>query len=167
MDQTELPPWRPELDAIVGARHGGQVSTIAARLKDLDGRYPNVPEIAFQLAWTCDILGRAAEAIPHYERAVALGLQPNELSAALIGLGNALRVNGEAARAVEVLESGKRQFPQHREIELFLAIALQAAGRSADSVRLLIETILDTTEDPGLNAYQRAIRYHAGRLAQP
>jgi hypothetical protein len=34
-------------------------------------------------------------------------------------------------------------------------------------VRLLIETILDTTEDPGLNAYQRAIRYHAGRLAQP
>ena len=72
--------WKPELDAIIGARHGGQVDHVLGLLQKLDARFPNVPEIAYQLAWTCDVLGREAEAVPHYERAVALGLAPNELA---------------------------------------------------------------------------------------
>jgi len=56
--------WKPELDAIIGARHGGQVDHVLGLLQKLDTRFPNVPEIAYQLAWTCDVLGREAEAVP-------------------------------------------------------------------------------------------------------
>ncbi|PTY05831.1 hypothetical protein DB347_15885 [Opitutaceae bacterium EW11] len=164
MSTDPLPAWKAELDAIVGSRHGGQIATLARRLVDLDHRFPNIAEIAYQLAWTLDNLGKPADAVPHYERAVALGLPPNELSGALIGLGNCLRLTGAAPRAVELLESGKRQFPDHREFDLFLSLALHDAGRSADAVRLLIETVLETTEDPGLAAYQRSLRFHAGKL---
>lgn len=158
------PPWKGELDAIVGARHGGQVSAIAARLAALEARYPNVAEIAFQLAWTYEILGRIEQAIPHYERALTLGLQPNEHASALIGLANCQRGSGLAERSVETLEAAKRQFPAYREIELYLALSLQAAGRSADAVRSLIDLVLESSEDPGLAAHQRALRYHAGKL---
>ena len=110
------------------------------------------------------MLGRTEEAAQHYERAIALGLPPNDHSVVLIGLANALRLSGETARAVEVLEDAQRQFPDYREISLFLGIALHAAGRSADAVKRLIDAALDASEDPGLSAYQRSIRYHASKL---
>jgi len=160
----EIPGWKEELDAIVGARTYGQSKEILPRLKLLDERYPNVAEINSQLAWTCEAISRTADALPYYEKAVALGLPPNELSGALLGLGTTLRTLGQPARAVEVLRSGKAQFPENREFDVFLALALHDLGRHTEALQLLIETLCDTTEDPGLTAYQRAIRYAAAKL---
>lgn len=157
--------WKPELDAIVGARHGGRVAGVLDQLKDLDARHPNVAEIAYQLAWTCDVLGREQEALPWYEKAVALGLPPNELAGAMLGLGSTLRVLGLADRSVAVLRSAKSQFPENREFDVFLALSLHDAGGHAEAMRLLVETLCDTSEDPGITAYQRALRFYASKLA--
>jgi tetratricopeptide (TPR) repeat protein len=156
--------WQEELEAIVGARAHGQSKEIIPRLKSLDERHPNVAEINFQIAWSCDVLGLAADALPYYEKAVALGLPPNELSGALLGLGNTLRALGQQARAVEVLRSGKSQFPENREFDVFLSLALHELGQHTAALQLMIETLCDTTEDPGLTAYQRAIRHAAAKL---
>lgn len=156
--------WKEELDAIVGARAHGQAGEIFPRLQQLDAKHPNVAEINYQLAWTCDVLGRAQEAIPYYEKAVALGLPPNEHSGALIGLGSTLRAVGQLARSSEVLRSGKAQFPDNPEFDVFLALTLHASGKHADALRLALDTLCDTTEDPGLTAYQRAIRHAAAIL---
>ncbi|MBW7895003.1 MAG: tetratricopeptide repeat protein, partial [Opitutaceae bacterium] len=110
-----LPAWKDELDAIIGARHGGQVKQVLQRLQELDRRFPNVAEINYQLAWTCDVLGRGTEALPYYEKAVALGLPANELAGALLGLGSTLRNLGQFERSAEVLRSGQAQFPDNRE----------------------------------------------------
>ncbi len=158
--------WKSELDAIIGARHGGQIEHVLGLLTKLDARHPNVPEIVYQLAWTHDTLGRTAHAIPLYEKAVTLGLLPGELSGALIGLGSALRVSGQAVRAIEVLETGRRQFPENLEFEVFLAMALHSAGRHAEAMQLLLTTLVETSEDLGISAYQRAIRYQADQLAE-
>lgn len=163
-DHPELPAWREELDAIVGARHGGQVAHVLDLLKKLDARHPHVAEINYQLAWTCDVLGREAEALPYYEKAVALGLAPNELSGALLGLGSTLRNVGQLNRSADVLRSGRAQFPDNREFDVFLALTLHDLGQHAESARLLLTVIADTSEDPGLTAYQRAIRFYAGKL---
>lgn len=159
-----LPDWKQELDAIVGARAHGQFAEILPRLQELDARYPNIAEIAYQLAWTHDTLGHSAEAVPWYEKAIALGLSPNELSGALLGLGSALRILGRLEQSATVLRSGRSQFPENREFEVFLALTLHAQGRSAEALRLVLETLCDTTEDPGLTAYQRAIRHEASKL---
>ena len=159
-----LPTWKPELTAIVGARAHGQLREILPRLKALDARHPAIAEINYQLAWTCDVLERAADALPYYEKAVALGLPANELSGALLGLGATLRALGQLDRSAAVLRSGRTQFPANREFDVFLALTLHAQGEHAAALQLALTTLCDTTEDPGLTAYQRAIRYHAGKL---
>ncbi len=164
MSLADSPDWKPELDAIIGARHGGQVEHVLGLLQKLDTRFPNVPEIAYQLAWTSDILGREAEAVPHYERAIALGLAPNELAGALLGLGSTLRHTGALTRSAEVLRSGRTQFPDNREFDVFLALTLHALGQHDEATKLLLLTLADTSEDPGITTYQRAIRFQANRL---
>ncbi len=159
-----IPAWKEELDAIVGSRHGGQIDHVLDLLRKLDARFPLVAEINYQLAWTCDVLGLEAEALPFYEKAVALGLAPNDLSGALLGLGSTLRNVGQLQRSAEVLRSGRTQFPDNREFDVFLAITLHDLGEHAESTRLLLTVIADTSEDPGLTTYQRAIRFYAGKL---
>ena len=156
--------WREELDAIVGARAHGQLEEILPRLQKLDGRHPNVAEINYQLAWTCDVLDRAKEALPYYEKAIALGLPPNELSGALLGLGSTLRNLGKLERSAKVLHSGKTQFPDNPEFGIFLSLTLYQQGKHAEAMQLVLNTLCDTTDDPGLTAYQRAIRHAASKL---
>lgn len=156
--------WKEPLAAITGARHGGQVAQVLRQLKELDAQHPNVAEINYQIAWTCDVLGREAEALPYYEKAVALGLPANELAGALLGLGSTLRNLGQLERSAEVLRSGQAQFPDNREFDVFLALTLHDLGQHAEATKLLLTVIADTSEDPGLTAYQRAIRFYAGKL---
>lgn len=157
-------PWKDELDAIVGARAYGQSEEILPRLRKLDARHPNVAEINYQLAWTYDVLDRAADALPYYEKAVALGLPPNELAGAMIGLGSTLRSLGQLERSAGVLRSGQVQFPDNPEFAVFLSLTLHQQGKVADALRLALDTLCETTDDPGLTAYQRAIRHAAAKL---
>jgi tetratricopeptide (TPR) repeat protein len=167
MDLAEtLPEWKPALDAIVGARHGDRSAGVLEQLRDLDARHPNVAEIAYQLAWTCDVLGREREALPYYEKAVALGLPRSELGGALLGLGSTLRCLGQYERAAEVLRSAKTELPESREFDVFLAMTLHNLGRHAEAMELLLATLADTSKDPGITAYQRAIRFYADKLEQ-
>ena len=163
-EQVDLPVWKEELDAIVGARAHGQSEEIFPRLQQLDLRNPNIAEINYQLAWTCDVLDRTEEAVSYYEKAIALGLPANELSGALIGLGSTFRTLGHAHRATKVLRSGKAQFPENREFDVFLALSLHDEGQHAEAMRLVLETLCATTEDPGLTAYQRTLRHAASKL---
>ena len=163
-EPSAIPAWKEELDAIVGARAHGQAREILPRLKSLDESHPNVAEINFQLAWSCDVLGRAKDALPCYEKAVALGLRPNELSGALLGLGSTLRTLGQLDRSAEVLRSGKTQFPENHEFDVFLALTFHQQGKHTAAMQLVLETLCDTTEDPGLTAYQRAIRHAASQM---
>jgi tetratricopeptide (TPR) repeat protein len=163
-DDPPIPAWKEELDAIVGARAHGQFNQLLPRLQDLDARHPHVAEIAAQIAWTCDVLGRHEQALAAYEKAVALGLSPNELSNAYVGLGNTLRALGQPDRSAEVLRAAKLQFPDNREFDAFLALTLHAQGRHGEALALALETLCDTTDDPGLTAYGRALRHAAAKL---
>ncbi|HEY4300061.1 MAG TPA: tetratricopeptide repeat protein [Candidatus Didemnitutus sp.] len=151
--------WREELDSILEARTYGKVAETLPLLIALDERHPNVAEINYQLAWTCDVLSRPADALPYYQKSVALGLPPNEHSGALIGFAATLRNLGQSAWAIEVLQSGKRQFPSNREFDAFLALALHDEKRHAEAIRMLTELLCETSEDPGITAYQRALRH--------
>ena len=110
------------------------------------------------------MLDRAAEALPYYEKAIALGLSPNELSGAQLGLGSTLRLLGQLERSADVLRSGQLQFPDNPEFAIFLTLTLHAQGRQTEALQLALETLCATTEDPGLTAYQRAIRHAAAKL---
>jgi len=158
-------PWKPELDAIVGARHGGAGEVLVKRLQDLDARHPNVPEICHQVAWSLEVLGRAAESLPWYEKAIMLGLSPNEHSTAVLGQVGCLRALGRPQEAAAILQGLRTQFPENREYDAFLALCQWDLGQKAEAVRTLMDVLVETTEDFGIRAAQRNLRHQASRLA--
>lgn len=157
--------WKEELDAIVGARHGGASEALLSRLQDLDRRRPNVPEILYQLAWSYDSVGKPEEALSRYEKALSLGLDPNEHAGALIGLSTCLLKTGQAPKASEIFKSAQAQFPENREFEAFLALARFAEGKQAEALQILLVVLAETSEDPGIVSYQRTLRHLATRLS--
>ena len=158
------PPWKEELDAIVSARHGGALAQTLPRLLALAARHPDAGEIHYQIAWTHDANDQSPQAIPHYEKAIVLGLETESLAGAILGLGSSLRVAGEFEKSERVLRDGLERFPDHNEFRAFLALTLHDLGRHAEALSLVMTTLLDTAEDPGITAYQRALRYYAGEL---
>ncbi len=151
--------WKPELDAIVGARHGGRTDAVLPALRRLDARHPHVPEIAAELAFTLAAAGASAEALAAYERALALGLpSAAEQANTLAGHAVCLLRLGRASEAVTALEHARVQFPEHAEFAAFLAVARHRAGQADAAFALLLSTLLETTEDIGLAAHQRTLR---------
>ena len=103
MEDTE-PLWKPSLDAITGARHGGQTDNILDQLRALADEFPHVAEIAYQLAWTLDSLDQPAAALALTTKPLLLSGWPlTSKAGALVGLGNCLRIAGELDRAAETL----------------------------------------------------------------
>jgi hypothetical protein len=99
--------------------------------------------------------GLEAEAIPHYERAIAAGLSGEQLAKALVGLGSSLRNVDRVEESVSVLEDACRRFPDHQAMPVFLAFSLWSAGRRGEAVALLARR---AGEGSG---YERAIREYA------
>ncbi|MCU0792239.1 MAG: hypothetical protein MUE42_05180 [Opitutaceae bacterium] len=158
--------WKPELDAIVGARHGGRIDTVLPALRRLDARHSHVPEIAAELAFTLASTGDDLGALAAYERALALGLpSPAEQANTLVGHAVCLLRLDRAGEAVTALEAARVQFPDHAEFAAFLAVAKHRSGDTDAAFALLLRTLLESSEDVGLAAHQRTLRALLGPLA--
>lgn len=125
---------------------------------------PDDPGLNYEAACAHDYLGLEREAVPFYERAIANGLAGEALQGALLGLGSTYRALGDYQQAIATLRRGLERFPDHREFSTFLALAYYNVGEYNDAVRTLLLTLLDTTQDPNLVRYDRALRFYADHL---
>ena len=89
-----------------------------------------------------DRWGEEAEAIPLYERALALGLAPEDRMSALLGLGSSLRNVGRHREAVSTLRAAVAEFPDHTALRTFLALALYSHAEYDDAVATLLDLVL-------------------------
>jgi tetratricopeptide (TPR) repeat protein len=105
-----------------------------------------------------DRQGLEAEAIPHYEQAIAAGLPDEQLAEAMLGLGSSLRNVSRNDEAVRMLEDAVRRFPDHQALPIFLAFSLWTAGRCGEALALLAERLGDGT------GYERAIGEYAAEI---
>lgn len=110
-------------------------------------------------AFGYDREGHEAEAIPHYERAIAAGLSGEQLEKALLGLGSSLRNVNRLEESVAVLEDACRRFPDHQALPVFLALSLWSAGRQGEALALLARRLGEGS------GYERAIREYADAIA--
>ena len=83
-----------------------------------------------------------AAAIAAYERALALGLPPDERYRALVGLGGALRGAGRHQEAVQVLRTAISEFPEMAAPHAHLALALHANGDGRQAMVALLDLVL-------------------------
>lgn len=125
---------------------------------------PNDALLNYQCAWSFDVLGKEAEAIPYYENAIDLGLPENDLQGALLGLGSTYRTLGEYEKSRNVLLKGIRQFPNNKAIQVFYSMTLYNLNEHQNAMELLLKCLLDTTTDHEILRYQKAIRFYSDKL---
>ena len=133
-------------------------------LLQLHSEYSDDPQVNLQCAWIHDLLGLEREAIPFYEKAVAIGLSGDDLQNALLGMGSTYRCIGEYQMAKETFEHALGHFPNHQEFRIFLAMTLYNLKEHTKAMEILLTSLLDTTKDEGILSYERALRFYADKL---
>lgn len=111
-----------------------------------------------------DGLGREREAIPRYELAMEAGLSGDDLEEATINLGSSYRVVGEPEKAAGLLRASVERFPENRALGVFLSMALHDLGEHAEATGLLLRALAETSSDPWVGRYARAITFYSERL---
>jgi tetratricopeptide (TPR) repeat protein len=155
---------RSELESAIRLREVGDFQEAESLLARVLEETPDDAEANHQMAWLFDVQGREREAVPYYARAVAGDLPDEERRGALLGLGSTYRALGEYPEAVEVLGQGVSEFPADRAMQTFLALALYNIGEHRQAVDLLLKHLVETTSDPGIRSYEKALRFYTGRL---
>ena len=143
---------------------GGKPDEARAILRDLAAAHPDDPQAQFRVACTCDGLGYERDAIPRYERAIALGLGGDDLQMAHVNLGSSHRAIGQYEQAVAVWRAGIGRFPDNRALPVFLAMAQHNLGDHAAAMETLLRHLAETTSDPWIARYRRAILFYADKL---
>jgi tetratricopeptide (TPR) repeat protein len=155
---------RSELESAIRLREIGDYREAESLLSEILAESPDEAEANHQMAGLYDVQGREREAVPYYLKAVAGELPGEERRGALLGLGSTYRALGEYPEAVEVLRQGVSEFPADRAMQTFLALALYNIGEHRQAVDLLLKHLVETTSDPGILSYEKALRFYTGRL---
>ncbi|MEA4812264.1 MAG: tetratricopeptide repeat protein [Anaerolineaceae bacterium] len=133
-------------------------------LKQLVDQNPESAELNYQFACSLDILGQEKNAIEYYKKAIALGLDGDDLLRAFVGLGSSYRTIGEYEKSKEILSAGLNAFPRHHGLLTFYAIALYNLREYKESTEILLSLLAETTSDQSIKDYDEAIRFYAKNL---
>jgi tetratricopeptide (TPR) repeat protein len=149
------------LEDALALRKDGHQERAKELLIELAREQPLDAKVQYECGGIHDALGLEADAVPYYRKAMELGLPPEDLIGAYTCLGSTLRTLGRYDEALQVLQEGRARFPHAREIDPFLAMTLHNAGQTQAALQLLLTTLLDTTKDESIRAYERALRFYA------
>jgi len=149
------------LEAATALRAEGRHDEARAELVTLAAAHPHDALVQYEAACVHDFLGDEAAAVPYYVAAIAAGLPDEALRGAYLGLGSTYRTLGRYADADAVLVAGRERFPDARELAVFHAMVLHNLGRSKVAVEMLLTLLAQTSANPGIAAYRRAITAYA------
>lgn len=136
----------------------GRMDRLAGELPDGD------PAGLYERASARDALGREAEAVPLYRRALDAGLPAERRRRAVIQLASSLRNVGAAAEAADLLsaELGAVSDELDDAVRAFHALALADSGREREAVSVALTALAHR-----LPEYQRVVGEYARLLIQP
>lgn len=126
--------------------------------------HPGHAELHYEVAGLHDMLGREAQAIPLYRKAIELGLGEASLRGAWLGLGSSYHTTGHYAEALATFDEALARFPEAAEFRVFRAMVCYNLGRNKEGMESLLAVLAATTTDPALTPYRRAIALYAEDL---
>lgn len=132
--------------------------------RQLHAEYPHDGRLAYEHACAHDRLGLEAEAIPLYREALAGGLLEPHRTSARVGLASSLRVVGEPAAALEVLDELAAERPDSTAGPAFRALVLHDLGRTSEAVAVAVEELSRHLAGSDAEGYDPALRYYADEL---
>ncbi len=152
-----------EEDRIAAARALDLEDGLAA-FRELHTTLPGDARLAYEYACAHDRLGLEAEAIPLYREALAHGLLEPHRTGARIGLASSLRVVGDPAAALEVLDELAAERPESTAGPAFRALVLHDLGRHGEAVAVAVEELARHLAGSDAEGYDPALRYYAREL---
>lgn len=152
------------LNLAITLRESGHPADARSLLIALATDYPDDPGIHYQTAWAHDLLGREAEAVPYYERALALGLGEPDREGLVLGLGSTYRNVNRHNDAVATLEQGVRDYPANDAMRCFLALAQLSDGQPDIALATMLTLVLDTSQSPSVERFRRALTWYRDDL---
>jgi len=153
-----------DLSSIRELRQAGQHEQAQQQLVELAVQFPNDAVVQYEAACVHDYLGLEREAVPFYVAAIQHGLSGEDLRNAYLGLGSTYRALGQYNESKQTLREGLSHFPEATEMKVFLAMTLYNLGEHHTALTSLLHVIADTTSDPEVKSYQRAIQLYAEDL---
>ncbi|MEZ6932602.1 tetratricopeptide repeat protein [Aeromonas sp. S16(2024)] len=126
--------------------------------------HPQHAELHYEVASLHDMQGREAQAIPLYQKAITLGLGEASLRGAWLGLGSSYRCTGQYTEALAAFDQGLARFPDAAEFRVFRAMTSYNLGHHKEGMETLLAVLAETTADPALVPYRRAIALYAEDL---
>lgn len=128
--------------------------------------FPDNALVNYHFAWSFDVLGLEADAVPYYEKAIQIGLNETNAMGAFIGLGSTYRALGQYDKSEIVFEKGIEQFPENKAMKTFYAMTLYNLGKHREAMEILLTSIAHSTNDSEILSYKRAIEFYADKLDQ-
>jgi tetratricopeptide (TPR) repeat protein len=155
-----------QLAEAIHHRTEGNLEQALILFQTLHTAHPDDARVNYHFAWLYDKMGNEHAAVPYYERAIQIGLADEELVGAMLGLGSTYRCIGQYEKARQLLTEGVAKFPERGEFKVFLAMTLHNLEQFAAAMQLLLECVAHTSQDAGIQHYQRAILFYADKLDQ-
>jgi tetratricopeptide (TPR) repeat protein len=145
---------------------GGASDKAECVLLGLLEEHPEDARSNYLMASLCDQRGQERRAVPFYRRTLAQpgGLSEEDLASAYLGLGSTYRVLGDYEASRKTLQEGIERFPGDRALSTFLALTLHNLGEHGDATSILLKNLIETTGDPGIRNYVRALAHYADHL---
>ncbi|NMH67494.1 tetratricopeptide repeat protein [Bacillus sp. RO3] len=153
-----------KIEEAIALRESTDYKDSIDRWKELIQAEPANAFLHYQCAWTHDAMGNESGAVPYYEEAIRLGLDDTDLQGAYLGLGSTYRTLGEYEKSREVFEKGLEHFPENTAMKVFYSMTLYNLSEHRKGMQLLLECIAETSQDPGIEPYKKAISFYSGRL---
>lgn len=152
------------LAEVVSLRESGRAEQARPPLIVLATEFPDDAEVQYQAAWVHDYLGLEKDAVPYYERALALGLPEPEMEGLVLGLGSTYRNVGRIADSLALLERGVADYPANHAMRCFLALTRLSNNEPDEALALAFDVILDTSADATIDRYRRALSSYRDEL---
>ncbi len=133
-------------------------------LLELLDEFPDDPQVLFEVGGAYDVLDEARVAISYYQRAVDAGLDGDYLQECLTCLGLCQRGVGDFETAIATLQKAVDANPDDNSSRVFLALAYYSDGQDDEAVRLLLDLLINTTEDENIRAYADTLDYYKDNL---
>ncbi|WP_026690448.1 tetratricopeptide repeat protein [Alteribacter aurantiacus] len=153
-----------QVDKALDLRKSGDHKESNELIMRLVDQYPDDPFIHYQCAWSFDLLGEEASAVPFYEKAIEIGLSPTDLEGALLGLGSTYRTLGEYKKSESTFLKGIKRFPENRAMQTFYSMTLYNLNEHSKAMELLLKCLIDTSRDPEILSYKKAIEFYSDKL---
>src|SRR5699024_1146970 len=125
---------------------------------------PNNASVNYQYALNFDLLGEEKKAVTYYERAIKLGLAPQDLEKALLGLGSTYRTLGNYKKSKDTFLKGIELFPNNRVFLPFYSMTLYNLNEYSEAMELLLKCLIETTTDDNILDYKKAITFYSDKL---